>query len=398
MARALSNGGRAQHGRTRAPMAVLEPQRLGRRAAACLVEVDYLSNPEVERRLGRAETLDALAGDLSRGILDYLGRSSGSSALGYRLGDGFDDADPNDPNSPMAAYMRDERGSDSLQVSQPSDATALVDAYLGRGATTVWPNLDANAVAQQIKDRCGNARLFQQGNLNLCGPAAFLSIWAGRDPVGYAKYAIGLLESGAGPIGSTTINANATLEAIAYPRLGRPSVMTAPACDFLCMAPLRNDANAILPYDPSSHAENLEGLTTPGEVAGWLRATGVFSTVKDEGNWVRSAGIDHALNLMCGAGLDVAMLINVNALASAAQVQAISGGTTPNPVPPDNNFILSMFPDHFVVLLSEVTPDVKARTVTLSAWTWGGSYVFMDIPVATFSTNYYGAVSTILKR
>ena len=38
----------------------------------------------------------------------------------------------------------------------------------------------------------------------------------------------------------------------------------------------------------------LAGATTPGELAGWLRATGVFSTVRDEGNWTTSAGLDHA--------------------------------------------------------------------------------------------------------
>jgi hypothetical protein len=53
-----------------------------------------------------------------------------------------------------------------------------------------------------------------------------------------------------------------------------------------------------------------------------------------------------------------------------------------------------MFPNHFVVLLSEIVPDISKNTLSLSVWSWAGSYVFSEIPVRTFSTNYYGAVKT----
>jgi hypothetical protein len=227
----------------------------------------------------------------------------------------------------------------------------------------------------------------------------FLHIWAGRDPVGYARYAVGLLETGEGRIGSLTIPAAAALEAVRYPALGRPSTMTAPAADFVCMASLRNDANAILPYDPASGSEGLAGSTTPGEVATWLRATGAFSTVRDEANWATCAGLEHARGLLVGGTADVAMLVHVNALASATSVEAIATPRTPitNPVTPDRSFILDMFPDHFVSLVAAVVVSINGETVSLSAWTWGGSYLFSGIPVRTFSDNYYGAVRTSMR-
>lgn len=46
---ALTFGARAEP--QRAPMAVLHPDVVGRQTAACLVEVDYLSNPQAEQRL-----------------------------------------------------------------------------------------------------------------------------------------------------------------------------------------------------------------------------------------------------------------------------------------------------------------------------------------------------------
>jgi N-acetylmuramoyl-L-alanine amidase len=410
VSQALGAYGLPQRGLRSGPMAVLHPGRLGRRPA-CLVEVEYLSNPEVERRLGNPRELDAIADHLSRGIRSYLEQSSSRErwdggqyapgalgpGAGGRYGDGEDGGYFTDADE-LNAYMRDQRGADTLRVSSVADAQASVRAYLDRGAQTVWPNLDARVVAQQIADRAADFRLFQQGNLNLCGPASFLCIWAGRDPCGYVNYALGLLEHGSGRIGSQTITVSAALEAIPYPRFGRAGLISAPAADFLCMAPLRNSANEIMPYDPGAGAEGLQGMTTPGELAEWLRWTGAFSTVRDEGNWTRAAGIDHALNLMPGTGSDVAMLINVNALASASRVEIVSGGTTSNPVAPDSTFILNMFPNHFVVLLSEVVPDTSNQTVSLTAWTWAGSYVFSGIPVRSFSGNYYGAVKAIMRR
>ena len=298
----------------------------------------------------------------------------------------------------LTEYMRDQRASDTSRISTVSNANALVDAYISRGASSVWPYLNGHKVAQEIKDRCKNHRLFQQGNLNLCGPASFLMIWAGRDPVGYARYALGLLEHGMGNIGAKKIYATSALKAIKFPRLGGKNVVSAPAADFMAMSPLRHDANEILPYDPSSGLEGLAGATTPEEFAQWCRWTGSFSTVKEEANWMRIAGIDHALGLMVGSSMDCAMLINVNALVKARRVETIKNGVTTNPITPDNSFILSMFPNHYVVLLSELIPDQGRGTLSLSAWTWAGSYVFEDIPVREFSTNYYGAITTIMRR
>lgn len=364
--------------RTDTPMAVLSPEGLDGNCAACMVEADF----DQLARDGVASTASAVA----RGVSSQLGTDTGRYGDGY-----FTDADQ------LSQMMRDERAADTLRVSTVADAQALVDAYTGRGSPTVWPHLGAATAAAEIRDRCANHRLFQQGNLNLCGPASFLAIWAGRDPVGYARYALGLLERGTASIGSNTVTATSAQRSKRYPVLGGPTRMTTPRADYLCMAPLRHDENAILPYD-GSRSEALSAATTPGEVAGWLRDTGVFRSVSDEANWTRSAGIDHALRLMPGGGTDVAMLINVNALARARRVQDIPGANQTNPVTADSRFILNQFPNHFVMLLSEIVPDTGNRTLSLSAWTWAGSYVFEDIPVREFSTNYYGAVVGRVRR
>jgi len=343
--------------------------------AACLVEADW-------DRLGGAGPAPA-GNAIASAIREHAGA--------------FDDGGYFTDTEELTAYLRDQRGADTRRVSTVANAEAHVDDWVSRGRPTVWPHLDAARVGREIKNRCGNYRLFQQGNLNLCGPAAFLSMWAGRDPMAYARYAVGMMESGVGRIGTRSIQATSALKNMQYPRLGSPRNMSTPPADFLAMAPLRNDANEILPYDGSNEA--LAGLTTPGELADWMQATGTWSTVRDEANWARTRGYDHALGLMTGAGMDIGMLIHVNALAAARNVDDLdNGGGATNPFSPDNTFIMNQFPNHFVILLSEIVPDVSARTLSMSIWTWGGSYVFEGVPVRTFMSNYYGAVKGTTRR
>jgi N-acetylmuramoyl-L-alanine amidase len=57
----------------RGPMAVLNPSVIGRRTAACLVEVDYLSNPHGERRLGDPRQRAAIGTAIAGAIQEYVG-------------------------------------------------------------------------------------------------------------------------------------------------------------------------------------------------------------------------------------------------------------------------------------------------------------------------------------
>jgi hypothetical protein len=346
--------------------------------AACLVEADLAAHGTL-RSTGRA---------IASAIREYAGTVDGAV-----YGDGyFTDVDE------LTEYMRDQRAADTRRVSTVADAQALVDAWVGGGRPNVWPHLNADQVGDQIRDRCQNYRLFQQGNLNLCGPAAFFSMWAGRDPVAYARYALGMMERGEGRLGSRTIRATSAHSAVRYPRMGSPITMSTPAADYMAMAPLRHDTNAILPYEGSSSGEALGAATTPGELAAWMTATGTWSRVRDEANWARVRGYDHALGLMPGSGQDIALLVNVNALASARRVENLDNAGRDNPFTPDETFILNQFPNHFIILLAEIVPDTSARTLSMSVWTWGGSYTFEGVPLQRFMNNYYGAVRGSTRR
>jgi N-acetylmuramoyl-L-alanine amidase len=63
----LAELGGPNRGIRRGELAVLAPERLPPHAAACLIEVDYLSDPEGERRLRDPSMLDAIAQAIARG-------------------------------------------------------------------------------------------------------------------------------------------------------------------------------------------------------------------------------------------------------------------------------------------------------------------------------------------
>jgi N-acetylmuramoyl-L-alanine amidase/V8-like Glu-specific endopeptidase len=66
----------------RGPMAVLSPQAVGRRTAACLVEVDYLTSPRGERRLGDPGERAAIGAAIAGAIAEHLHAGGGGGVLG----------------------------------------------------------------------------------------------------------------------------------------------------------------------------------------------------------------------------------------------------------------------------------------------------------------------------
>ena len=69
-----------------------------------------------------------------------------------------------------------------------------------------------------------------------------------------------------------------------------------------------------------------------------------------------------------------------------------SGTPVANPAAPDNTLLLSSFPDHWIVLLNEIIPDVKQENVLLAVWTWG-KRLFLQTPNQIFVDNYYGSIT-----
>jgi len=68
----------------RGELAVLSPERLAGHTAACLLEVDYLSDPDGEARLGDPRALDRVAKAIARGLRRF---GDGEPAIATGIGD-----------------------------------------------------------------------------------------------------------------------------------------------------------------------------------------------------------------------------------------------------------------------------------------------------------------------
>jgi hypothetical protein len=56
---------------------------------------------------------------------------------------------------------------------------------------------------------------------------------------------------------------------------------------------------------------------------------------------------------------------------------------------------LDFFPNHWVVLLSEITPTVDQQTLEFTVWTWA-SRVRLRSPQKVFIDNFFGTIQATL--
>src|SRR5215469_10367490 len=213
----------------------------------------------------------------------------------------FDDADQLD------ALLSDAKASDTVAVSSASDARDAIGNFGAETAASPWTSLERSAVAQRLGAIVSDPRQVQQGALNLCGPAAFFSQWAKRDPVAFANFATQLYDNGSATIGSLQVSPGQDLLQANYnemvPRMGGA---VSPAADWMILGALRNSTDVFWQGswegDPS---QELAALTRPEELASWFSAAGIYTKVDNQANWATAAGIPHALSLAVRPGVDI---------------------------------------------------------------------------------------------
>ena len=306
--------------------------------------------------------------------------------------------------------VADTRSQDTQALSSVDDAVRAVETFRSSTATSPWTSLDRGQVADRLETILRDPRQIFQGSLNLCGPAAFFNIVASRHPLAVAQAATSLFDTGVADLGGLHIAPKSDLTSTDYnAMLPKMKFGTTPMAEWMLLGALRNTTNVFWQPDwKGDPDQELAGLTRPEEVAGWLTSTGFFSSVADGGKWASNPGIPDATNLQTSAGYDNAIVINTNLLAAAlvADSSTVAAGQTPTFDPAgidsaDHTFLLSMFPNHWVTLLSEVistpyTDPNGGHYVLLSIWTWGKAYLSLYVPQQDFLTNYYGAVTSLV--
>lgn len=303
----------------------------------------------------------------------------------------------------LSAYIEDMRSSDTKQKSTIADAQAIVAAFAAKTDTGAWPSLDRAMVAQRLTqlvtdpstsgclqsdsyNACG-PRSLRQAGLNLCGPAAFFQTALGRDPVAVMQFATDLFDSGSATIGSLTVSPGQDLLGADYAAMLQKGDASSQA-EWMTLGALRNSTDVF--WQGSWHgdpSQELAALTRPEELADWMTKSGVWSSIEDHGKWASNPGIPNAMDLKPWEGTDIALLIHLNLIAKSAKIKSKPDMFAK----PDDNILMSQFPNHWVVLLNEIITDVKQENVIFTIWTWGGTMV-LSAPKQVFLDNYFGAV------
>ncbi len=339
---------------------VLLPQRQGPRTAASLLEVAFLTNPDEASRFTHDEYKQALALAIADGITAQL-RTNGTAATAT-----------------------------ALTTTAQQEAIDVVNAFRAETSTGAFtPRRDD--VADRALALVNDPTFVEQGALGLCGPAAVHRLWIKRDPKAFATYLTTMYDTGSASFGDNSISAGSDLRNQDYYGRAVPAMQAVapagadtaqfvcPSADWVAMSALRDASNIFLDFEGLPDEEYAAG-TSSSEVAAWLRSTGLYASVSDEGNFLLTKGLDHAEALQPGAENDVVLLINAHILTSSA----VHGHKK------SDEFIGRAFPNHFVVLESAVT-EPTADEVEFDCWTWG-AVVHVRLRKDVFNPNYYGAV------
>lgn len=256
--------------------------------------------------------------------------------------------------------------------STVADAIKLITEFKNRTGNLKF-NVTRNEIVNDLTTWINDPKSIKQGDLNLCGPAATLYCVVQRDPKMVCKFIIDLVENGKGKFGTRTINPDSDLKNQTFKKEWGST-----AAQWVAMCSLRDDENWFFDYE-GTPSEDISAATTPGEVQDWLMETGLYTSVSDEANLVLNENVSHLQNLKINNNRDNILLIHSHLLKKATSSTKKS-----------DDFITNSFPNHFVVLKSDVV--VESDIVKFTVWTWGNDDYKLEVPIKTFNANYYGAV------
>jgi hypothetical protein len=277
--------------------------------------------------------------------------------------------------------------------STVEQARAAIAGLRARTTASPW-RIDRGDLADRLDELVGHPGRVRQDALNLCGPAALLRVWLAEDPLAVARFASSLYETGEAWLGDIRIRPGrdsllkhdyAAVKARVEAARTAPSLPFCPVAEWMMMGAIRDSENGVVDFEglPDEMLAGPSGLTTPGELDEWLRATDLYDARDTQANAFFTKGLPHAKGLRPGAR-DVLLLINAHMLSGVAVDRPATSGA----------FLVNAFPNHWVVLNTPIT-ETADGIIEFGCWT-SGADVTVRVPRRTFEANYYGAITARL--
>ncbi|MEO6825286.1 MAG: hypothetical protein ABI167_11310 [Nitrosospira sp.] len=267
-------------------------------------------------------------------------------------------------------------------------AKTMINRFRGQAGRGKWPGLDRTGVADRLELLLDSPHLVNQGGNGLCGEAAFLYVWLSEDPWSVARYCVQLYNGGAASVGTDVwVRPRESLKSQDFTKIAKMMVDRNSAdkdaikwgAEWMMMSALRDANNFIISYD-GTPSDDWGSGSSNGEVADWLRATGVFKDVSE------ADGRGSKNNFAAAAKLDPQTSVVILSIDSRMFKETVIG--------PGND-------THNAVLKSPIVVT-EDGTVDFDVWTWGNpvgpvsalraTYHQPELSPAQFTAEFFGAV------
>ncbi len=232
-----------------------------------------------------------------------------------------------------------------------------------------FPKLSRGTVADELKQRVINPSLINQSGLPLCGPAAFVYVWAKRNILDYVNFAVDLFEKGKGKLGSLEISPGSDLKSKSPGSYKWKMGLKPAQADWIVLSSIRDWENDMIDFE-GGPTETTAGGTGEGDIIKWLGELG-FSKVKDDVDRIFGDDVDDAKKVDKSVGLGNYILLCVDAHMIAPSMKKEGSA------------------NHWVVLVGNFKFS-KGR-VAFRCYTWGG-FRDVDVTADKFNATYYGAI------
>jgi hypothetical protein len=265
-------------------------------------------------------------------------------------------------------------------------ARRLVAQFAGRTERGAFPNIPREKVAVGLLSHIDQPEVIRQGQLYLCGPAAFMYTFAKHDIAAYTQFVIDLYERGDATICTLRVTPSASFR---FDRM--PANLIDSEVDWIALGSLRDSSNWFFQYHtnelPFFNAatrsddsrwtwEDTRGSTKAREIRSWLTQLG-YTEVVDKTSGRSTSSLDNLRDAdrRFRNGEKVVLRICANILLAKTRQEAAAGGGG----------------DHFIVLASQIE---FASTIQFRLYTWGGlQFLPFRLTPDEFLNSYYGFVA-----
>ena len=246
-------------------------------------------------------------------------------------------------------------------------ATAVLNNFLNDPKQVgKFSQISKQDLVNDILAKIQNPVSIDQGGLNLCGPNAFASAWALRDPEAYAKGIIELYTKGKAEIGSVNISVNKST----YKQ--NPKPILSPA-DFVLLPAIRHGNNALFWYNPA-HDQGFRAFTTPSELAMWLESIDNATVKRYESNAITpqelSRRYDNGATIIFLIEMEYFLYNNPSLLQTSWSEHYINL-VTQYSLQDQPHKLSSPVGNHYITLASTFLLSNDKNEFTFSIWNWG---------------------------